>query len=295
MGHRIPWDFLGPFLLPLPPAPSSSWGDCLLDTVSGLVFDAVKEDVALRAGIPRQLLLVRVILVRVRVGGPRGQRQQRLPGRPQGGPFCESRGPARAECRAGGCGPRAGAAPPSRCRPLPDVPVAGPVGTLAEWRSHVAGEGVPLETWWSLGPCWARPGRKRSGPCFQQVEGTAAARRRLGGLLRTLADRLEGTGALLAGGMKKDFVTHRLPPYHEGDGAELSTPGGARAFLLGGRGLSWVGSGLAGGRREARAPACVWRARVAPAAAPGALHRGRVTGTLSTGGMGQPLPSAGDT
>uniref|UniRef100_A0A8P0SWS1 Bifunctional lysine-specific demethylase and histidyl-hydroxylase n=1 Tax=Canis lupus familiaris TaxID=9615 RepID=A0A8P0SWS1_CANLF len=194
---------------------NSSWGDCLLDTVSGLVFDAVKEDVALRAGIPRQLLLVRVILVRVRVGGPRGQRQQRLPGRPQGGPFCESRGPARAECRAGGCGPRAGAAPPSRCRPLPDVPVAGPVGTLAEWRSHVAGEGVPLETWWSLGPCWARPGRKRSGPCFQQVEGTL-----------TLADRLEGTGALLAGGMKKDFVTHRLPPYHEGDGAELSTPGG---------------------------------------------------------------------
>ncbi|XP_072668431.1 ribosomal oxygenase 2 isoform X2 [Canis lupus baileyi] len=94
---------------------NSSWGDCLLDTVSGLVFDAVKEDVALRAGIPRQLLL---------------------------------------------------------------------------------------------------------------VEGTAAARRRLGGLLRTLADRLEGTGALLAGGMKKDFVTHRLPPYHEGDGAELSTPGG---------------------------------------------------------------------
>uniref|UniRef100_A0A8C0TIX9 Bifunctional lysine-specific demethylase and histidyl-hydroxylase n=1 Tax=Canis lupus familiaris TaxID=9615 RepID=A0A8C0TIX9_CANLF len=36
---------------------NSSWGDCLLDTVSGLVFDAVKEDVALRAGIPRQLLL----------------------------------------------------------------------------------------------------------------------------------------------------------------------------------------------------------------------------------------------
>lgn len=145
---------------PLPPAPSSSWGDCLLDTFSGLVFDAAKEDVALRAGIPRQLLLVRVILVRVRGGGPWGQRQQRLPGRPQGGPSCESRGPARAECGAGGCGPRAGAAPPSRCRPLPDVPVAGPVGTPAEWRSHVAGEGAPLETWWSLRPYWARPGQE---------------------------------------------------------------------------------------------------------------------------------------
>lgn len=38
---------------------SSSWGDFLLDTISGLVFDAAKEDVAFRAGIPRQLLLVR--------------------------------------------------------------------------------------------------------------------------------------------------------------------------------------------------------------------------------------------
>lgn len=38
---------------------SSSWGDFLLDTISGLVFDTAKTDVALRAGIPRQLLLVR--------------------------------------------------------------------------------------------------------------------------------------------------------------------------------------------------------------------------------------------
>lgn len=40
-------------------ARSSSWGDFLLDTISGLVFDAAEEDVAFRAGIPRQLLLVR--------------------------------------------------------------------------------------------------------------------------------------------------------------------------------------------------------------------------------------------
>lgn len=38
---------------------SSSWGDFLLDTISGLVFDTAKEDLAFRAGIPRQLLLVR--------------------------------------------------------------------------------------------------------------------------------------------------------------------------------------------------------------------------------------------
>ncbi|XP_045439998.1 ribosomal oxygenase 2 isoform X3 [Pipistrellus kuhlii] len=36
---------------------SSSWGDFLLDAVSGLVFDAAEEDVEFRAGIPRQLLL----------------------------------------------------------------------------------------------------------------------------------------------------------------------------------------------------------------------------------------------
>lgn len=35
----------------------SSWGDFLLDTISGLVFDTAKADMALRAGIPRQLLL----------------------------------------------------------------------------------------------------------------------------------------------------------------------------------------------------------------------------------------------
>ena len=37
----------------------SSWGDFLLDTISGLVFDTAKEDLELRAGLPRQLLLVR--------------------------------------------------------------------------------------------------------------------------------------------------------------------------------------------------------------------------------------------
>ncbi|KAM5281625.1 ribosomal oxygenase 2 [Ctenodactylus gundi] len=94
---------------------NNSWGDFLLDTVSGLVFDTAKEDVELRSGIPQRLLM--------------------------------------------------------------------------------------------------------------QVETTAFATRRLSGFLRTLADRLEGTKELLSSDMKKDFVMHRLPPYHVGDGAELSTPG----------------------------------------------------------------------
>ncbi|XP_044944185.1 ribosomal oxygenase 2 isoform X2 [Mustela putorius furo] len=94
----------------------NSWGDFLLDTLSGLVFDTAKEDLEFRAGIPRQLLL--------------------------------------------------------------------------------------------------------------QVDATAVARRRLSGFLRTLADRLEGTKELLSADMKKDFVMNRLPPYHMGDPAELSTPGG---------------------------------------------------------------------
>ncbi|VFV46205.1 myc-induced nuclear antigen-like [Lynx pardinus] len=38
---------------------NNSWGDFLLDTMSGLVFDTAKEDLEFRAGIPRQLLLVR--------------------------------------------------------------------------------------------------------------------------------------------------------------------------------------------------------------------------------------------
>ncbi|XP_045396388.1 ribosomal oxygenase 2 isoform X4 [Lemur catta] len=42
---------------------NSSWGDFLLDTISGLVFDTAKEDVELRAGIPRQLLLVETTAV----------------------------------------------------------------------------------------------------------------------------------------------------------------------------------------------------------------------------------------
>uniref|UniRef100_A0A8C5KY78 Bifunctional lysine-specific demethylase and histidyl-hydroxylase n=1 Tax=Jaculus jaculus TaxID=51337 RepID=A0A8C5KY78_JACJA len=95
---------------------NSSWGDFLLDSMPGLVFDTAKEDMALRSGIPLQLLL--------------------------------------------------------------------------------------------------------------QVETPTAARRRLSGFLRSLADRLEGTKELLSSDMKKDFVLHRLPPYHVGDGSELLTPGG---------------------------------------------------------------------
>lgn len=95
---------------------NNSWGDFLLDTISGLVFDAAKEDVALRAGIPRQLLL--------------------------------------------------------------------------------------------------------------QAESTTVATRRLSGFLRMLAERLEGTKELLSSDMKKDFIMHRLPPYHVGDGTELTIPGG---------------------------------------------------------------------
>ncbi|XP_032983607.1 ribosomal oxygenase 2 isoform X1 [Rhinolophus ferrumequinum] len=95
---------------------NNSWGDFLLDTISGLVLDTAKEDMEFRAGIPRQLLL--------------------------------------------------------------------------------------------------------------QVETAAVATRRLSGFLRKLADRLEGNNVLLSSDMKKDFVMNRLPPYYEGDGAELSTPGG---------------------------------------------------------------------
>lgn len=58
------------------------------------------------------------------------------------------------------------------------------------------------------------------------METSAVATRRLSSFLRTLAERLEDTKELLSSDMKKDFVTHRLPPYYVGDGAELSTPGG---------------------------------------------------------------------
>ncbi|KAM4889142.1 ribosomal oxygenase 2 isoform 2-T4 [Thomomys bottae] len=93
---------------------NNSWGDFLLDTISGLVFDTLKEDVKLRTGIPRRLLM--------------------------------------------------------------------------------------------------------------QVEPTTVATRRLSGFLRVLADRLEGTQELLSSDMKKDFVMHRLPPYHV-EGTELLMPG----------------------------------------------------------------------
>ncbi|XP_006899150.1 PREDICTED: bifunctional lysine-specific demethylase and histidyl-hydroxylase MINA-like, partial [Elephantulus edwardii] len=59
-----------------------------------------------------------------------------------------------------------------------------------------------------------------------QVE-SKTLRTRLGGFLRMIADRLVGTKELFSSYMKKDFVTNRLPPYHDGDGAELSTPGGS--------------------------------------------------------------------
>ncbi|NWU91822.1 RIOX2 oxygenase, partial [Upupa epops] len=36
---------------------NNSWGDFLLDAIPGLVFDTAKEDVVLRASIPRQLLM----------------------------------------------------------------------------------------------------------------------------------------------------------------------------------------------------------------------------------------------
>ncbi|XP_013042432.3 ribosomal oxygenase 2 isoform X1 [Anser cygnoides] len=36
---------------------NNSWGDFLLDAIPGLVFDTAKDDVALRTGIPRQLLM----------------------------------------------------------------------------------------------------------------------------------------------------------------------------------------------------------------------------------------------
>ncbi|XP_010133320.1 PREDICTED: bifunctional lysine-specific demethylase and histidyl-hydroxylase MINA isoform X2 [Buceros rhinoceros silvestris] len=38
---------------------NNSWGDFLLDTIPGLVFDTAKDDVALRTSIPRQLLMVK--------------------------------------------------------------------------------------------------------------------------------------------------------------------------------------------------------------------------------------------
>ncbi|XP_076974759.1 ribosomal oxygenase 2 isoform X2 [Tamandua tetradactyla] len=48
---------------------NNSWGDFLLDTISGLVSDAAKQDVELRAGIPRQLLLVETTNVATKLSG----------------------------------------------------------------------------------------------------------------------------------------------------------------------------------------------------------------------------------
>ncbi|XP_007529874.1 ribosomal oxygenase 2 isoform X2 [Erinaceus europaeus] len=48
---------------------NNSWGDFLLDTIPGLVLDTAKEDMAFRAGIPRQLLLVETTSVATRLSG----------------------------------------------------------------------------------------------------------------------------------------------------------------------------------------------------------------------------------
>ncbi|XP_017655758.1 ribosomal oxygenase 2 isoform X2 [Nannospalax galili] len=45
---------------------NNSWGDFLLDSISGLVFDTAKEDVELRTGIPPQLLMVETPAVTTR-------------------------------------------------------------------------------------------------------------------------------------------------------------------------------------------------------------------------------------
>lgn len=45
---------------------NNSGGDYLLDSISGLVFDIAKEDVALRTGMPRRMLMVRTEAVRNR-------------------------------------------------------------------------------------------------------------------------------------------------------------------------------------------------------------------------------------
>ncbi|XP_051006056.1 ribosomal oxygenase 2 [Acomys russatus] len=94
---------------------NNSWGDFLLDSISGLVFDTAKEDVALRAGMPLRMLM--------------------------------------------------------------------------------------------------------------QAETPALATKQLSDFLRTLADQLEGRKELLPSDMKKDFIMHRLPPYHMGNGTEMLEPG----------------------------------------------------------------------
>lgn len=54
---------------------SSSWGDFLLDSISALVFDIAKENVALRTGIPRKMLMVRTEADRNGGGKPGGPDQ----------------------------------------------------------------------------------------------------------------------------------------------------------------------------------------------------------------------------
>ncbi|XP_050004665.1 ribosomal oxygenase 2 isoform X1 [Alexandromys fortis] len=93
---------------------NNSWGDFLLDSISALVFDIAKEDVALRTGIPQRMLM--------------------------------------------------------------------------------------------------------------QVETPTAAKRKVSGFLRTLADQLEDRKGLLPSDMKKDFVMCRLPPYFLENGTDLLEP-----------------------------------------------------------------------
>ncbi|XP_021516232.1 ribosomal oxygenase 2 isoform X2 [Meriones unguiculatus] len=45
---------------------NNSWGDFLLDSISGLVFDTAKEDVALRSGMPLRMLMVETPAVATR-------------------------------------------------------------------------------------------------------------------------------------------------------------------------------------------------------------------------------------
>lgn len=60
---------------------SSSWGDFLLDSISGLVFDIAKEDVALRTGMPLKMLMVRTEAGRNGGGKPGTRPGEALPPR----------------------------------------------------------------------------------------------------------------------------------------------------------------------------------------------------------------------
>lgn len=67
------------------------------------------------------------------------------------------------------------------------------------------------------------------------METSTAAKRKVSGFLRTLADQLEDRKGLQSSDMKKDFVMCRLPPYLE-NGTDLLEPG-RTCFLLGAGGI----------------------------------------------------------